>query len=823
MRIKKTLLTLALVWIATAMNAQTTTITGELLDSLTRESEPFATIRVFKGGKMDKPVAMSVTDDDGKILQKVDGTGNFTVTISSMGRKLITRKVQLSAAKPTLSLGTILVQDDAKMMKGVEVVAQKPLVKMETDKMSYDVESDVDAKSNTVLDMLRKVPMVTVDGQDNITVNGQGSFKVYVDGKPNVMFSANPSQIFKSMPASSVKSIEVVTNPGAKYDAEGVGGVLNIVMNKATGTQQRMNGYNGNASAMISNFGWRSSMFVSGQQGKLTYSINAMHNHIETNDAEITNERTSTDGTKMYSFQKSRTKVPFNMANISLGYELDSMSNIGASIGLMDYSIKTTGHPITTFSGGKFGSGFSYGNDMMSLNKSTSFNGNVDYQRFLNSERTSNITLSYLFTTAPAATESRNIYDPLPAGIPLKLNNLYSDADTRGTEHTFQADYTTPLSKNQTLNAGAKFIGRRNISDSKFYNIIDGKEVFDTNNSVNYKNKQSILASYIEYKLTLGKFSAKAGTRYEHTWENVEFILGKGDNFKKNYGNLVPSASFTYNIGAAVNIGVNYSMRILRPGISFLNPYIDRSTPTVLSYGNPNLDVEESHNVSLVFNAFTPKFMINLTLGEAFANNQIEQYSFMDANGILNTTYGNIVRSRWTNFSTFINYSITPNTRIYLNGGFDYGDMRSDKLNQKKHAWQAMAFIGLQQTLPWNVKMSINTGGMTKRHTLQGHGSSFNMINIALAKDFFKEKLNVSVNYFTPFSGKMEYTQYNEGADFTQKMNTVIHIQQIGLTLTWNFGNTKKQFQTNKSNISNDFQEKKNDNQVGGVGTGIGM
>ena len=85
--------------------------------------------------------------------------------------------------------------------------------------------------------------------------------------------------------------------------------------------------------------------------------------------------------------------------------------------------------------------------------------------------------MSYLFTTAPAATESRNIYDPLPAGIPLKLNNLYSDADTRGTEHTFQADYTTPLSKNQTLNAGAKFIGRRNISDSKFYNIIDGKEV----------------------------------------------------------------------------------------------------------------------------------------------------------------------------------------------------------------------------------------------------------------------------------------------------------------------------------------------------------
>ena len=819
---KKTLLTFALVWIATIMNAQTTTITGELLDSITRESESFATIRIFKGEKLDKPVAMSVTDDNGKILQKVEGTGNFTLTISSMGRKVIKRKLHLSAENSMVNLGTILIQDDAKLMKGVEVVAQKPLVKMETDKMTYDVESDVDSKSKTVLDMLRKVPMVTVDGQDNITVNGQGSFKVYVDGKPNVMFSANPSQIFKSMPASSVKSIEVVTNPGAKYDAEGVGGVLNIVMNKIGGKQNNMNGYNGSISGMINNFGWNGSVFVSGQQGKLTYSANVTHNHSQTGKMELTTERIASDGSKMNSFQTSKTKVPFNMANFSLGYDIDSLSNIGASIGLMNFNIKSNGHPTTIFSGGMYGSGFSYGNYMMTHNKNTSFNGNIDYQRFLNHNKTSNITLSYLFTTNPTTTESRNIYDPLPVGIPLTLNDLHSDSEMRGTEHTFQADYTTPLSKIQTLNIGAKFIGRRNTSDSKYYNIISGNEVLNATNSVNYKNKQSILASYIEYKLTLGKFSSKFGTRYEHTWENVEFILGHGSNFKRSYNNLVPSASFSYNIGATLNIGINYNMRILRPGITFLNPYIDRSIPTVLTYGNPDLDVEKSHNISVVFNAFTPKFMINLTLGEAFANNQIEQYSFMDANGLLNTTYGNIVRSRWTNFNTFMNYSITPKTRIYLNGGFDYGDLRSDKLNQKKYIWQAMAFIGVQQTLPWDIKLSINTGGMTKRQTLQGSGSGFNMISFALAKDFFNEKLNVSMNYFTPFSGKMNYGQYSEGPDFTQRVDMIIPVQQIGLTLKWNFGNTKKQFQTNKTNISNDFQEKKN-NQVGGVGTGMGM
>ena len=119
-------------------------------------------------------------------------------------------------------------------LESVTVTASKPLVKMETDKMTYNVQEDADAKASTVLDMLRKVPMVTVDGQDNITVNGSSNFKVYVDGKPNPMFSSNPSQIFKAMPATMVKNIEVITNPGAKYDAEGTGGVLNLIMNKQT-------------------------------------------------------------------------------------------------------------------------------------------------------------------------------------------------------------------------------------------------------------------------------------------------------------------------------------------------------------------------------------------------------------------------------------------------------------------------------------------------------------------------------------------------------------------------------------------------------------
>ena len=822
MKVNRLIFTLGMVVIAMTAHGQTSTISGELLDSLTHEGEPYATIRVYKGKKIETPVAMSVTGQDGKFSQKVTGQGSYLVSFTSMGRKEILRKVQLTATGGIINLGKLLVQDDTKQLQGVEVVAQKPLVKMETDKMTYDVQSDNDVKTNTVLDMLRKVPMVTVDGQDNITVNGQGSFKVYVDGKPNVMFSSNPSQIFKAMPASAVKSIEVVTNPGAKYDAEGVGGVLNIIMNSGDGkSKAKMNGYNGNVAFTLSNKGYRTTTFFSGQQGKLTYSANVMGTKIKSNGTETEMRRTSSDGSAMSYWQKGNTKINFSMANISLGYELDSMSNIGATFGLTDYKMKNDGHPMTTFSGGAYGTGFTYGNEMTMENKNTSFNGSVDYQRFFNKARTSSLTLSYLFTTSPAENNNRRIYNALPAGVTIPLKDLYSASKTRGTEHTVQIDFTTPLSKNQTLSTGLKFISHRNSSDSKFYDITGGKEVYNAANSVNYKNTQSILAEYAEYSATMGKLGAKAGLRYEHTWEKVNFIVGSGADFKKNYGSLVPSASFTYNISGGVNLGLNYNMRISRPGVSYLNPYIDRSNPTVLSYGNPNLSVEKSHKVSLVFNYFTPKFMMNMTLGEAFANNQIEQYSFMNGT-VLNTTYGNIVRSRWTNFTTFMNYAVTPKTRIMLNGGFDYGDIRSQQLGEYNHGWQASAFLGLQQTFPWKLNWSVFLGGLTKKYLLQGHNGGFNMFTSTLSKSFIKDKLNLSLMYFVPLTGKMHIKQYSHGANFENHMNITIPVQQVALTITWNFGNTKKQFQTHKSNISNDFQEKKNDQQMNGVGMGAG-
>ena len=822
MKTKSTLLFFGLLLGSVNSYAQTSTIKGMVVDSLTSQGEPYVTIRVYKERKSDKPLAMWVTNMDGTFAHTVNGQGHFLISFSSMGRKEIIRNVQLGTRGGEIDLGKLLIQDNTKQLKGVEVVAQKPLVKMETDKMAYDVQADNDSKASTVLDMLRKVPMVTVDGQDNIMVNGQSSFKVYVDGKPSVMFSSNPSQVFKAMPASMVKSIEVITNPGAKYDAEGVGGVLNIVMNASSNSKMKQNGYNGNVSLTAATIGLRLSSFIGGQQGKFSYSANIMNNRGRVKGVETEMERIASDGSRMIYNQTGSTRMPFTMANVSLGYEIDSVSNVSAMLGITQFEMNNDGHPITTFTGGGYGTGFSYSNDMTMKNVNNSYNGSLDYQRFLNRSRTSSITLSYLFTTSPARSENRRNYDPLSALVTIPLTDLYSEAKTRGTEHTLQVDYITPLSKTQQLNAGAKYISRRNSSDSRFYDIVGSVEQYDPAKSVNYKNLQSILAEYAEYKVTLKNVSAKAGVRYEHTWESVDFVLGAGSNFKKNYGNLVPSASVTYNLSRTKNIGVNYGMRITRPGITYLNPYVDRSNPTIISYGNSDLEVEKTHNINLVYNTFSRKFMANFTLGTTFANNKIEEYSFMQS-GILNRTYGNIVQSRSFNFNTFMNYSLSKKTRIMLNLTLEYADLKSAQLNQHNSGWMATAFLGVQQTLPWDLKWNVNVTGSTNKYTLQGYQTGHNILISTLTKSLFNDKLSLSLLYLSPLTGKLEIKQYSKGHDFENKMNIKIPLRNLMFTVAWNFGNTKKTFQQRSSKITNDFQEREDSNsQVPGLGAGSG-
>ena len=774
----------ALMSISSVAMAQTT-VKGLLMDETLGESEPFATVRVFKAGKTEKPVAMFLTDENGQFSQEVKGKGRFDIVFSSIGKEDLKKTIELEG-KGVLNLDTLYIKENATMLKGVEIVAQKPLVKMDVDKMSYNVAEDEDSKSYTVLDMLRKVPMVTVDGQDNITVNGSSSFKVYVDGLPNVMFSSNPSMVFKSMPATAVKSIEVVTNPGAKYDAEGAAGILNIVMNKQNPqAAQSMNGYNGTVRASVGNKQLGGSVFINGQQGKFSYSANVMTSYNKPGNTTTETEQVQANGATQLLTSENNLKTPFTMGNLTLGYQIDSLSVLNLTAQVNSMNIKTTGTSLTTLSG--YGNDFSYGSTTELKNKRTSFSGSLDYQRFFNQDHTKSLALTYQLNYSPAKTEMTNNFNVVSDYI--DLTDRYSDNKNNTTSHTFQVDYTTPIGKGQTLSLGGKLQLHDATADSKYYL----KGVYDPTSSSDYEYKNSILAGYGEYAGNFNKLGVKAGLRYEHTWQDVEYHLGNGEDFKKTYGNLVPTASLQYTISQGSNLGLTYNMRISRPGISYLNPYVDKSNPIALTYGNPELDVEKSHNFSLVYNLFTPKLMVNLNLHHNFMDNAIAQYSFYDSNNQLNTTYGNVVKSHQTGLSGYVNYLVTKNTRLFFNGGLNYTDMRSDVLAQSNSGWTANAMIGLQQTLPWDLKLSAFAITSTKSYSLQGWNGGFNLLTGSLSKSLLKDKLTLSVSGVVGLNkgGKLNIESYSSGKNFTAHTNVKVPIYGVTFTVSYTFGNSK--------------------------------
>lgn len=813
---KKTLLVIAtLLIIAGNMMGQTTTVKGVLTDKSSGESEPFATVRVFNAGKTEKPVAMFLTDEEGRFSHEVKGKGKFDIVFSCIGKEDLKQTIELGE-QDMLDMGTLYIMQNENLLKGVEIIAQKPLVKMEVDKMSYNVAEDEDSKSNTVLDMLRKVPMVTVDGQDNISVNGSSSFKVYVDGMPNPMFSSNPSMVFKSMPATAVKSIEVVTNPGAKYDAEGAAGVLNIVMNRQTPmASQSLNGYNGTIRVGVGTKQMSGGAFLSGQQGKLSYSANVMTSYNKPGTTTTEMEQMQDNGVQQLMTSTNDVKTPFTMGSLTLGYQLDPMSNINVTASLNSMSMKSTGTTTTTMGGSPYGNGFSYGSSTDMKNKNTSFSGSVDYQRFLNQEHTQSLALTYQLTYSPTTTEMTSNFDSsfLTSQSSFDLTDRYSENKDKTTNHIFQLDYTMPLGTGKTLSLGSKLQLHDATSDAKYYL----KDVYDPSSSSDYEYSNKILAGYGEFAGNWSKLGAKAGLRYEQTWQDVKYHLGNGQDFSTNYSSLVPTASLQYTLSQGSNLGLSYNMRISRPGISYLNPYVDKTNPIALTYGNPDLDVEKAHNVTLVYNVFSSKLMMNLNLHHNFVDNAISQYSFYDADNLLNTTYGNVVSSHQTGLSGYVNYLITKNTRLFFNGGLNYTDLRSNTLAQSNNGWTANIMGGVQQTLPWKLQLSAFAIASTKNYTLQGWSGGFNLVTASMSKTLLNNKLSLSISGMVGLNkgGKLNIESYNKGTNFTAHNNISVPIYGVTFTASYTFGNTQIMTrQKRQSRIQNDFIEQQSQSEI---------
>ena len=578
-------------------------VKGILLDSLTQEGEPYATIKIVKKEAPAKALKMLVTDMKGQFQEKVPGTGNFVMTITSVGRTPIVKDFSVKAGEKLVDFGTLYIVDASNELGQVEIVAQKPLVKADIDKIEYNVQDDPDAQSNSVLEMLRKVPLVTVDGEDNIQVNGSSSFKVYVNGKPNNMMSNNPTEVLKSMPANSIKHIEVITNPGPKYDAEGVGGILNIVT-----VGSGLEGYTATFSANVSNRGAGGGAFGTIKSGKLTvsarynYNYNDQPRNYSSGSQHVTPEAVTEDSSNLDYDGSNKGHGSFQSGSMEASYEIDTLRLVTMSFGLWGGGNKSNGSTdyIATFPE-NINAAPIYSYSAFNRSKSSwySIDGGIDYQRLFK-VKDRMLTFSYKINTRPQTSDSYteyeidNGYNPDWADYLNRLKNQHNDGEQNTTEHTFQADYTTPIGKLHTLEAGAKYILRNNSSEDDRFDADDtGKYEYNKDQSSHYKHLNDIIAAYLGYGLKVKRLSGRLGLRYEHTIQDVKYLVGRGEDFTKNFDDVVPSASIGYKLTDMSNLRLGYNMRIYRPGIWSLNPYLNDTDPSYISQGNPKLDSEK--------------------------------------------------------------------------------------------------------------------------------------------------------------------------------------------------------------------------------------
>lgn len=791
-----------------AQSKQKCTVKGVLLDSISNQPEPYATMRITVKGQT-KPIAMGLTGKDGSFSASIPWTGSYRLVLSSIGKSPTIRDFTIKEMT-FYDAGNLYITESSRHLKEVEVVAAKPLVKADIDKIEYNIADDPDSQTKTVLEMLRKVPMVTVDGQDNIKVNGSSSFKVHVNGKPNTMMSNNPTDVLKSLPANSIKKIEVITDPGAKYDAEGVAGILNII----TDAKTKLSGYNASFRANVGNRQLGGGLYSTVQYGKLTFSLNygtgkyKSSGDVTTSDREYLNDK---DNHFLRSSSETYFKNFYQYGNLDGSYEIDSLNLISFSGGLFGSNNKNTGGGFTRMFSLEERPIYRYEKALYNKSSLLNLNFGLDYQRNFRKRKGEMLTFSYRMNTAPRTNKNNSYYtldEELPPPSTLFLNDLSSDSHTNFQEHTGQVDYTVPWKKMHTLSVGVKFIYRLNKSNGQEYSRPTGDDsdfVRDDERSIRYRNVTDIAAAYSEYKLNWKKLSFKAGARYEYSYMSVSYPDGKRDDFHSDFSNLVPSVSLGYKLTDTRNIRLGYNMRIRRPDIYYLNPYVDRSDPTSISYGDPNLGTTKGHNLQISYGSFSPKLSLNMSVGYRFSNDGLSSYAFMDKEGILHQTYGNIVNQKGVNMNMYLNWMLTKTTTFNMNSSVGYEYYQSDILGQRKDGWTGYFSGGLQQTLFWKIRASIWAGGGTRAITLQGTGSGYYYYSLNFSRAFLKEdRLNISCFFSNPFPRHRTFKSLTETKDFIDHVTSRYDNISCGLSVSFRIGKLQTSVKKTARSIEND-------------------
>jgi len=778
-------------------------VKGMVTDSATNQPMPFVTV-IVKAPGSNVPVKSGVTKDNGSFDITNLNAAKYQLAVTSLGYR--TKVINLPpAVDGVVEVKNILLLPSAGQLKEVSITEAKPLIKQEVDRIGYDVQADPESKAQSVLDMMRKVPLLAVDANDNIKLKGSGNYKILINGKESALMAKNPSDVLKSMPATNIERIEVITTPPAKYDAEGLTGIINIITKKNADQ-----GYNGSVNTRFNSvFGPGINLNGTVKEGKFGLSGFFGIGSNGSNDNSNGNTQIFT-GTPVSIIQNADNHYTgnFHYGNGEMSYEIDTLNLITASYQFYGGNNDQINNQYSsTFYGSQISQQYNLYNAGHFTYKG--LDASLNYQLGFKRNKDQLLTLSYKYSYSPNTQLNTNVIQNVIGQSGLPNYQQYNDAGNK--EHTVQLDYVQPMSKKLNIEAGGKMILRNNYSDFTTGNQNPGTEIFNMNlQARTFNYHQDIYSAYNSYQLKLDKWVAKAGARLEHTQINSDSTAG-ARAINRAYTNVIPSVSIQHTFKSN-SITLGYTQRIQRPGIYQLNPFVDQTNPKFINTGNPDLQPELNNTFQLTYSNYK-KNAITASLSYAFSNNSIQNVSFSSTqtvggktDTITTTTFQNLGTHRTLglnlnfNLSTIKNFNLSINAQVqhvWLKGNYNGAMYAND-------GYGGNAFFNMGYKFDKGYRLGFNSGYFIGDVNLQGRNGNYLYSSYVAGIDVLKKKGTISLVANNPYSKYYTSHSTTNTAAYSQDAYNSNRYASFAVRLNYRFGKLNSNIKQNQRSINND-------------------
>lgn len=801
----------ALFTVSSAMSQNQPVISGKIVSKETNEPLEYASI-VFQSTTDAEYITGEITDENGKFTFQTSADV-YDITIDYIGfEPLIISGKEIST---DWNMGTIEVSSGEEQLADLVIQVERSPVELRLDKRIYNIGDDDVVKGGTASDVLDNVPSVSVDSDGTVSLRGNESVRVLIDGKPSGM-AANIGDALKMLSAESIDQVEVITNPSARYEAEGGAGLINIILKK--GKDQ---GLNGNVTATVTDpSGYSVATTLNYRQENFNIFANLSYRDNKTLGNSLSNTEYFDENGETNQFvdefsDRERNRKGFN-GNVGFEWYLTDKFTWGQNFSWR----RSNGDNPNNVTYYTYNAARELMNSRMRNTAEDDFKENVDYTndftyKFNNDghELKASATISKNYDLEDSSIATYNIGDNNP------LTEDLTDAEETNLNHQLRVDYTLPISENTHFEAG--YMGN-------FNNLNTNYEVNSFNNGVlepndlflnNLEYKENVQALYTQFGSKINKFSYMLGLRWESSKINVNQLVTEDYNEKK-YDNFFPSAFLNYEFNESTNASVSYSKRVRRPRGRMLNPISDYSSSINFYMGNPDLDPAFTDAFDL---GFMKRFSSFFTLStSAYLNRTTDSFEYVrringeNSEGIPITVITPINLSDEYRYGFEFNFNYTPFYWLKLNGNMNFyqqetrgdytfvdfdGNPTTQNFDQDAFRWDGRltARVTLPGEVNWQTNYSYRSGG----NTPQGKMLNNHNVNMSLSKDFLNDKATLSLNVQDLFNSRKWRTEsFLESADTYREMQW--RERTVNLSFTYRFNQSKKQAQQNNNNRGDD-------------------